>query len=92
MVRFLIYGRRILAMGSSESRFEAYVGHLSDAVGHAGRAEPLRAYCLGLMRPGERKSVEPMAARVDPRRVSAMHQAMHHFVAKAPWDEAAVRA
>src|SRR5260370_8468935 len=31
-----------------------------------------------------------MAARVDPRRVRARHQSMHHFVADAPWDAAAV--
>ncbi len=79
-------------MGSSESRFRAFVERLSSAVGHADRDEPLRAYCMGLMLPGERKSVEPMAARLDPRRVGALHQAMHHFVAKAPWREEAVLA
>jgi hypothetical protein len=31
-------------------------------IGHADRAGPLRDYCVGLMMPGERKSVEPMAA------------------------------
>ncbi len=40
--------------------------------------------------PGERKSIEPMAARVDPRHVQARHQSMHHFIANAPWDAAAV--
>ena len=79
-------------MGSSESRFRAFVERLSDAVGHADRNEPLRAYCMGLMLPGDRKSVEPMAARIEPGRVSAMHQAMHHFVANAPWSEEAVLA
>jgi SRSO17 transposase len=54
-------------------------------LGHADRLEPLRAYVTGLLLPGERKSVEPMAAKVDPRRVSARHQSMHHFVASAPW-------
>jgi SRSO17 transposase len=39
-----------------------------------------------LLLPGERKSVEPMAAKIDPRNVSARHQSMHHFVASAPWD------
>ena len=79
-------------MGSSESRFRVFVDRLSDAVGHADRDEPLRAYCMGLMLPGERKSVEPMAARIEPGRVGAMHQAMHHFVANAPWREEAVLA
>jgi SRSO17 transposase len=79
-------------MGASESRFRRFVERLAEAVGHVDREEPLRAYCMGLMLPGDRKSVEPMAARVEPRRVSAMHQAMHHFVANAPWSDEAVLA
>src|SRR5277367_3349092 len=79
-------------MGSGESRFRAFVERLSDAVGHADRDEPLRAYCMGLILPGDRKSVEPMAARIEPGRVGAMHQAMHHFIANAPWSEEAVLA
>jgi SRSO17 transposase len=71
-------------------RFAAYVEHLATALGHQDRHEPLRAYVTGLCLPGERKSIEPMAARVDPRHVQARHQSMHHFVAKAPWDAAAV--
>lgn len=70
-----------------EKRFEEYVQKLGEAVGHADRLEPLRAYLTGLLLSGERKSVEPMAARIDPRHVSARHQSMHHFVASAPWDE-----
>jgi SRSO17 transposase len=69
------------------SRFDAYVSRLAAAVGHADRRTPLGAYLTGLLLPGERKSVEPMAARVDPRHVSRAHQSMHHFVANAPWEE-----
>lgn len=72
---------------AARERFEAYLARLRERVGHADRCEPLRAYLTGLLRGGERKSVEPMAARVDPRHVQARHQSMHHFVAKAPWDE-----
>ena len=61
-------------------------------LGHADRHEPLRLYTTGLLLPGERKSVEPMAARVDPRRVRSRHQSLHHFVADADWDDAAVLA
>ena len=50
----------------------------------------MKAYCTGLMLPGDRKSVEPMAARVDPGRVQAAHQSLHHFVAKADWSDAEV--
>src|SRR4051812_33221033 len=74
----------------SEIRFQAYVNALSEAIGHADRIDPLRRYCTGLLLPGERKSIEPMAARLDPQHVQATHQSLHHFVAKAPWDDAAV--
>src|ERR1700730_351976 len=69
------------------ARFEKYVGQLAVAVGHADRREPLRAYLTGLLLPGERKSVEPMAAKWDPLHVRAWHQSLHHFVATAPWSE-----
>jgi SRSO17 transposase len=74
----------------SDERFEEYLERLGAVVGHADRREPLRAYVTGLCLPGERKSVEPMAARVDPRHVRARHQSLHHFVANAPWDDEAV--
>lgn len=69
------------------ARFEKYVGQLAVTVGHADRREPLRAYLSGLLLPGERKSVEPMAAKWDPLHVRARHQSLHHFVATAPWSE-----
>ena len=68
------------------SRLDAYLDRLCAAVGHADRSAPLRAYVTGLLLPGDRKSVEPMAAVVDPRHASARHQSMHHFVARAPWN------
>src|SRR3989442_10194247 len=71
-------------------RFHAYVERLTTALGHQDRHGPVRAYVTGLGLPGERKSIEPMAARVDPRHVRARHQSMHHFVANAAWDDAAV--
>jgi len=61
-------------------------------LGHADRHEPLRLYTTGLLLPGERKSVEPMAARLDPRNVRSRHQSLHHLVADADWDDAAVLA
>src|SRR3954465_11104180 len=78
--------------GGSAQRLDDYVGRLGETLGHADRRGPLRAYTTGLLLPGERKSVEPMAARVDPFRVGAAHQPLHHFVAKAAWDDAALLA
>lgn len=51
---------------------------------------PLKNYCTGLLLPGERKSVEPMAARLAPDNVRRMHQSLHHLVADAPWSDEAV--
>jgi SRSO17 transposase len=65
---------------------------LAQAAEHADRAVPLKNYCTGLLLPGERKSVEPMAARLAPNNVARMHQSLHHVVADAPWnDEAMLR-
>jgi SRSO17 transposase len=78
--------------GTNEARFAAYVDALSVALGHADRIAPMRAYCTGLILPGERKSIEPMAARVEPERVQAAHQSLHHLIASADWSDAAVLA
>ncbi|KSV93330.1 IS701 family transposase [Sinorhizobium sp. GL28] len=75
---------------TSESRFAAYVERLAATLGHADRVTPMKAYCMGLLLPGDRKSVEPMAARVEPGRVQAAHQSLHHFVAKADWSDVAI--
>ena len=75
---------------SASERFEQYMEHLSQGLGHADRHAGLKGYCTGLMLPLARKSVEPMAARVDPLHASARHQALHHFVAKAEWSDAKV--
>jgi SRSO17 transposase len=75
---------------SSEQRFQEYLSQLAPALGHADRTERFVSYCTGLLLPGERKSVEPMAARLDPAHVPSAHQALHHFVATAPWSDAAV--
>jgi SRSO17 transposase len=72
------------------SRFAEYIEQLTEAVGHADRHGRLAAYCTGLLLPGDRKSVEPMAARLAPDAIGAKHQSLHHFVAKAPWQDAAL--
>src|SRR6195952_3332310 len=78
--------------GGSEGRFNTYLDALTATLGHADRAAPFQSYCTGLLLPGERKSVEPMAARLQPQRVQATHQSLHHLVAKADWSDAAMLA
>src|SRR5215204_6985460 len=61
--------------------FEAW---LAPFLARLRRAEQRRwapLYLKGLLLPGERKSVEPLAARVAPGDV----QQLHHFVSASPW-------
>ena len=76
----------------AEARFAAYVAGLSGVLGHADRIGPLRDYCTGLILPGERKSVEPMAAKTAPARTAAQHQSLLHFVGVASWSDEKVLA
>jgi SRSO17 transposase len=82
--------RQTRRLGMGEARFAAYLEAIAAVLGDVRRAASARAYCTGLLLPGERKSVEPMAARIEPARVQAKHQSMHHVVAKAEWDDAAL--
>ena len=78
--------------GDATSRFLAFVEGLTSVIGHADRAKPLRDYCIGLMMPGERKSVEPMAAITAPERTAAQHQSLLHFVGEGTWSDEKVLA
>src|SRR3954469_11394982 len=82
--------RRTRWPGTGKVRFAAYLDAIAVVLGDVRRATWARAYCTGLLLPGERKSVEPMAARIEPGRVQAKHQSMHHVVAKAEGDDAAL--
>jgi SRSO17 transposase len=73
--------------GPQEKRFAAYIEGLATAAGHEDRQAPLKNYCKGLLLPGERKSIEPMAARLDPDNVQPMRQSLHHLVAKSTWSD-----
>jgi SRSO17 transposase len=73
-----------------QQRFAAYLDSLVRAAGHVDREIPLRSYCTGLLLPGERKSIEPLAARLAPHDVRRVHQSLHHFVANAPWSDEAL--
>ncbi len=70
--------------------FDHYLDHLAPALAHADRVSGLKDYCTGLMLPLQRKSVEPLAAHLDPLHVSAKHQAMLHFVGQSDWSDDAM--
>jgi SRSO17 transposase len=55
--------------------------------------ESFAIYAQGIVADGERKSVEPMAARAtgDPRACKAMHERLLHFIGRSPWSDRLVR-
>src|SRR4249920_772590 len=77
----------LLDRDESAARFAVYVDGLASVIGHADRILPLRDYCTGLLLPGDRKSVEPMAARTAPSRTAAQHQSLLHFIGVAAWSD-----
>jgi len=71
-----------------EGWLEPFLSHLA----HPARRAMCPFYVAGLIGPGERKSVQPMAERLG----LPSHDALHHFIAAGAWDaaplEAALRA
>ncbi len=72
------------------AEFTRYLEHVGDGLGRCERKLGLKDYCSALMLPLKRKSIEPLAAAIDPYHVPAMHQSLHHFVADSPWSDQAV--
>jgi SRSO17 transposase len=73
-----------------ERRFRDDLDRLARTLGHENRRESLRAYLTGSCLPGDRKSIVPVIARIDPRHVRARHQSIHRLVANARWGDAVV--
>jgi SRSO17 transposase len=70
--------------------FTRFLEHVGGCLGRAERKLGLTDYCRALMLPLKRKSIEPLAAAIDPYHVQAAHQSLHHFVADSPWSDEAV--
>jgi SRSO17 transposase len=73
-----------------QERFATYLDRITQIAGHADRVVPMQNYTKGVLLPIERKSVEPMAARLAPDNVRQMHQSLHHIVAQAAWSDTAL--
>jgi SRSO17 transposase len=81
---------RQLSLSGQPARLQSYLDALTRCTGHADRVVPMENYTKGLLLPLERKSVEPMAARLAPGHVRQMHQSLHHIVADAAWSDTAL--
>lgn len=49
---------------NAADRFDRYLEHLSEGLGHSDRYAGLRGYCTGLMLPLSRKSVEKWSQKI----------------------------
>jgi len=78
---------------AGKARLEDYLERIGDVLGNTTRKASFATYALGLLSDGERKSVEPIAARAtgNPAEVDAVHQRLLHFITDSPWDDYAVR-
>ena len=72
---------------SKLSALENYLTELCEHLGHVNRHQNFCDYLKGLLLVEGRKSVEPMAAALDPVNTRSKHQALHHFVADSPWSD-----
>jgi SRSO17 transposase len=78
--------RRLARIGS---RLEVFAGDVFEgAFVRSEQRRWARVYLRGLMLDGKRKSIEPMAARLQ----DGDEQCLQQFVNQSPWDEAIVRA
>jgi SRSO17 transposase len=70
------------------SELEVWSEPFLEALEHPARRHWAPYYLRGLLLPGERKSVQPMAARLG----LAAHDQLHNFVASPAWDGAPLEA
>ena len=69
-----------------------FLDTMTDEMGRPERRAAMRAYVTGLLLDGERKSLEPMAARLVDRReeIGAMRQRLLGCVAESAWADAEI--
>jgi SRSO17 transposase len=66
------------------SELQAWLAPFLEKLGHKARRRMCPLYVAGLIGPGDRKSVQPMAERLAP----GDYDQMHHFIADGVWDAA----
>lgn len=78
---------------AAERRLVTFFDNIGAVLGRKERRESFAIYAHGILGDGDRKSIEPIAARAcaDPDRADAAHQRLLHFAADSPWSDRAVR-
>jgi SRSO17 transposase len=79
---------------AAEARLESYVQGIGRLLDNKHQRASFATYALGLLGDGERKSIEPIAARAcaDPAEVGAMESRLGHFLSNSKWSDDRVRA
>lgn len=72
-------------------RFDEFMAHLGTNFVSKPQRTRFAQYVLGLLLPGDRKSMERLAARVDPAHAMARFKTFQRFIGAARWDDLAVR-
>lgn len=75
------------------ARLEKYFDRIGTILGRQERRSSFATYAMGLLGDGERKSIEPIAARAcpHPEEADAAHQRLLHFATTSTWSDRAVR-
>jgi SRSO17 transposase len=78
---------------AGERRLDDYFDRIGEILRLSKARASFAVYAMGIFGDGERKSVEPIAARAapHPNEVDAMHQRLLHFVNNSPWSDREVR-
>jgi SRSO17 transposase len=82
------------SMGTEgEHRLRQFFDRVGDVLSNKRRRASFAMYALGLLSEGERKSMEPIAARAcaDPDEVDAVKQRLGHFMIDSAWSDHEVR-
>src|SRR5438876_1083584 len=80
--------------GAGIERLEKYFDEIGEVLGDERRRASFAMYAMGLFGEGERKSVEPIAARAcgDPDETERAHDRLLHFMTDSKWSDREVRA
>lgn len=74
--------------GNWQADLERWLAPFAAALRHKTRARMCPAYVAGLIGPGDRKSIQPMAARDS----AVSYDQLHHFIGSGVWDAAPLEA
>jgi SRSO17 transposase len=85
---------RAAELHTLDRELRADIDSFVDGMGRPERRRAMSWYITGLLLDGERKSIDPMAARLvdDEGEIAAMRQRLHGCIAESPWSDDEMRA